>query len=313
MKDPLALITQHGVALVFGNVLLLQVGFPIPAVPTLVLAGALASDGQLNVATVIAVSVLACLLGDLAWFAAGRIYGVRILRLLCRVSLSQDSCVRDTETRFVRWGSLTLLLGKFIPGVSTIAPPMAGAMKMGLPRFLLLDSAGSLLWTCAPVGAGMLFHRQINEVMQTLESLGATAAWIIAIALLAFVAWKWWRRRSFLAQLAQARISPRDLRGLMDDGLSPVVVDVRSAAVRDLDGRFIPGALAIGLDELEARAGELPVEREIVFYCSCPNEASAAIAAKRLMVLGFPKVRPLHGGVDAWEAAGYAIERRTRP
>ncbi|MEO5694209.1 MAG: VTT domain-containing protein [Usitatibacter sp.] len=310
MTDPLALITRHGVLLVFTNVLLEQVGLPIPAVPTLILAGALAADGQMSVVALLAVAVIACLIGDLAWYFAGRLYGVRILRLLCKVSLSQDSCVREAEGRFLKWGSLTILLGKFLPGISTVAPPLAGAMKMGLPRFLLLDGLGSLVWSGAAVGAGVAFHRQITQVLDALENLGAMVLWVVAAALVGFIAYKWWRRHAFLKALSLARISVGDLRKLIDDGNHPVVVDVRSAAVRKLDGRFIPGALAIELDTLDARSAELPVESEIIFYCSCPNEATAAVAAKRLMVLGFPKVRPLHGGLDAWEAAGYEIERR---
>src|SRR5260370_29577671 len=170
------LSAQYGLALVFANVLLEQVGLPIPAVPTLIVAGALAAEGELSPLAIFGVAFAGCMIGDALWYVAGRRYGRRVMTLLCRVSLSPDSCVRRTEFRFERWGKLTLVVSKFIPGLSTVAPPLAGAMRLGWPSFLLLNGLGAVIWAGAAIAAGMAFHTEINEFIVHLEGLGAVAA-----------------------------------------------------------------------------------------------------------------------------------------
>ena len=305
------LITQYGLALVFANVLLEQLGLPIPAIPTLIVAGALAAEGKFSAWAIFGIAFAACMIGDGLWYLAGRRYGRRVMTLLCRMSLSPDSCVRQTEVRFERWGALTLVLSKFIPGLSTITPPLAGAMRLGWPSFFLLNGLGVTIWAGAAIAAGMVFHAGINELLVDLEGLGTLAVEAIGALLAAYVALKWWERRRFYKTLRIARIGVGELRSLMDRGERPVVVDVRSRSSRDLDRRFIPGALAMELDEVERRLEELPAGREMVFYCTCPNEASAAQVAKKLIGLGYTKVRPLYGGLDAWIAAGYEVEDRS--
>jgi len=307
-----ALITEYGLALVFANVLLEQLGLPIPAVPALVVAGALSAAGEFWPLAVFGVAFVACMIGDAVWYLAGRRYGRRVMKFLCRVSLSPDSCVRQTEFRFERWGKLTLVLSKFIPGLSTIAAPLAGAMRLGWPSFLLLNGLGVVIWAGAAIAAGMAFHAEINEFIVGLEGLGTLAAEAIGVLLGGYIALKWWERRRFYKMLRIARIGVDELRALMDEGRRPVIVDVRSPISRGLDPRFIPGALAMDAAEVDGRLGELPADREIVFYCTCPNEASAAQVAKKLIGLGYTKVRPLHGGLDAWIAAGYEVEHRAK-
>ena len=306
------LIAEYGLALVFANVLLEQLGLPIPAVPTLVVAGALAAEGEFSPLAAFGVAFVACMMGDVAWYLAGRRYGRRVMAFLCRVSLSPDSCVRQTEFRFERWGRLTLVLSKFIPGLSTIAPPLAGAMRLGWPSFLLLNGLGVVIWAGVAIGAGMAFHAQISGFIVRLEGLGTLAAEAIGALLGGYIALKWWERRRFYKMLRIARIGVDELRALMDEGRRPVIVDVRSPISRGLDPRFIPGALAMDVAEVNRRLAELPADREIVFYCTCPNEASAAQVAKKLIGLGYTKVRPLQGGLDAWIAAGYEVEHRAK-
>ncbi len=304
------LIAQYGLALVFANVLLEQIGLPIPAVPTLIVAGALAAEGKLSALAIFGVAFVACSIGDAIWYVAGRRYGRRVMKLLCRVSLAPDSCVRQTEVRFERWGGLTLVLSKFIPGLSTIAPPLAGAMRLGWPSFLLLNGLGVVIWAGVAIGAGMLFHAEIGGLILRLEDLGTLAIEAVVALLGGYIALKWWERRRFYKMLRIARISVDELRALMDGGKRPVVVDVRSPGTRDLDRRFIPGALAMDIAEVDQRLDELPADREVIFYCTCPNEASAATVAKKLIGLGYTRVRPLHGGLDAWIAAGFEVEHR---
>jgi len=310
MEALIGLVAQHGIAIVFANVLLEQIGLPLPAIPTLIIAGALAVDGHLSPLTLFVAAFVACTIGDTLWYLAGRHYGNRVMRLLCRVSLSPDSCVRQTEYHFERWGGLALVFAKFIPGLSTIAPPLAGATRLGWALFLLWNSIGIAIWAGAAIGAGMLFHAQIEGLIGRLEDYGAFAIGAMVVLLAGYVALKWWERRRFYNMLRVARITADELHRLKQGGENPVVVDVRSASSRQLDPRFVPGALAMDVADVDRRLNDLPQDREIIFYCNCPNEASAAQVAKKLIELGYTRVRPLHGGLDAWVAAGLEVERR---
>jgi membrane protein DedA with SNARE-associated domain/rhodanese-related sulfurtransferase len=304
------LIAEYGLVLVFVNVLLERAGLPLPATPTLLICGAIAATGRLSVWSIFALSLLACVIGDTLWYVAGRYYGRRVMKFLCRVSLSPDSCVRTTENRFERWGRLTLVLAKFVPGLSTVARPLAGAMKLSLGSFELLNGLGSVLWAGAAIGTGMLFQTQIGQVLLRLREFGTDAGELTLLAVLAYIAYKWWERRRYNSVLRLPRIEVEELRRLMTQADAPVIVDVRSALGRDQDRRCLPGSLEMSLDEVGSRLADLPVDREIVFYCACPNEASAAFAARKLLDRGYMSVRPLHGGLDAWAAAGFEIELR---
>jgi membrane protein DedA with SNARE-associated domain len=261
-------IRLYGIPLIFGMVLLNQLGAPIPGIPLLIVAGALAVDRDLSAWGVLAVAVLASLLADSVWFWVGRKQGRRILRTLCRVSLSPDSCVRQTESVFERWGMPSLLFAKFIPGFSTVAPPLAGAARARLGWFLLYDAGGALLWAGAGVAGGMVFHRGVDRVLSFLASIGGAAFALLGCALAAFVAIKWWQRRRFYKTLRMARISVEELRRLIDDGVGPLVVDVRTPGARASDPRRIPGAAVLEAADLEARLAELPRDREIILYCT---------------------------------------------
>jgi membrane protein DedA with SNARE-associated domain/rhodanese-related sulfurtransferase len=273
----------------------------------LVVAGALAAQGQLPLAALFAYAVIACLIADCGWYFIGQTYGIRVLQLLCRISLEPDSCVSQTQSRFERWGINSLIIAKFVPGLAIIAPPLAGAMRIGWLRFLALSIASAVLWVGSALVAGVLFRTQIEGLLIRLDDIGRVAALILGTALAAYVAYKWWERRRFYASLRMARISVNELYDLIQAGAKPVIVDVRSATARALEPHFIPGALNIPLDDVARHIKDLPRDREIILYCACPSEASAARVARILMNHGFKKVRPLHGGLDAWVAAGYAV------
>jgi membrane protein DedA with SNARE-associated domain/rhodanese-related sulfurtransferase len=305
--DIIALIAQYGLLVVFVNVLVTQAGAPVPAVPTLIVAGALSAGGRLPLVGVVLAAVLASLLSDLAWYAAGRRFGAGVMRTLCRISLSPDSCVKQSELRFQRWRGGMLLVAKFVPGLSTVAPPLAGAMGLRPGAFVLLDALGSLLWAGVAVGLGFVFAAQIDRVLAALAQAGTVAMQLLVVALVLYIVIKWWQRRRLLIALRMARMSVNDLNQAIAEGQSPIVVDVRSPAARLLDTRVIPGALLADLDGVALALAGVPADRELVIYCSCPNEVSAAKAAKLLMAQGYRRVRPLLGGLDAWDAAGYPI------
>ena len=307
-NDLASIVSQYGLAIVFGNVLVEQIGLPVPAIPTLVVAGALAAGEKLSAVAVFAVALIACVIADVTWYIAGRRYGNRVMRILCGISLTPDSCVSEAQTRFERFGLNVLLIAKFIPGVALLAPPLAGATRIGWMSFLLFDAAGGALWVAAGMGGGMLLGSQIERLLEYLQNYGAAAILLVVALVAAYIAFKWWERHRFYAMLRMARISVDDLYRLMDTGETPLIVDVRSSIARTLEPRHIPGALHLPLQGFEEHIRELPRDREIILYCSCPNEASAAQVAKLLMNSGFVRVRPLLGGLEAWIAAGHPVE-----
>lgn len=295
------LVQTYGLLLVFGIVLLEQIGLPIPAFPVLIVAGALARDGHANWALCLLASVLACLASDYFWFRAGRFYGKRILRLLCRISLSPDSCVSQTEDNFNRFGPKSLVVAKFIPGFNTVAPPLAGALGTTTPRFLWLSVAGGLLWSVVGLGLGMVFHNSVDDVLDVLENMGTRALQVLALLLALFVLYKYIERRRLLRALDVPRITVEELKGLIEGGHEPVVVDARGVTARQLDAS-IPGALVYFDGKPDELMAALDKDRHIVIYCSCPNDITAAQVAKEFLANGFHRARPLKGGLDAWNA-----------
>ena len=261
-------VIRYGVSLVFLNVLAEQLGAPIPAVPALVVAGALTRSDRMSSTHVMIAAIIASLIADYIWFELGRRYGYRILRLLCRISLSPDSCVRDTEARFERWGLKSLLVAKFIPGFSTVAPPLAGAARQSRIAFLIYDAFGALLWAGSAVAAGRVFFRYIDRVLVALENLGYWALLLLGCALAIVIVVKWMQRVQFLKQLRLARIAPHELKSLIDSGASPVVLDVRTPSARRRDTRRIPTAIVANTDDLASQLGDLTPETEIVLYCT---------------------------------------------
>lgn len=308
MQQLVFLLEQYGLTFVFLHVLAEQAGIPLPAYPTLIVAGALAAHANYDVAQLLLVAVTAALIADCAWYLAGARLGRPVLRTLCRISLSPDSCVRQTESIYIRWGAPSLLVAKFIPGLAAVATALAGSIGTRLWVFLLFDGIGALLWAGLAVGLGAAFQSTINDVIAVLEQLGKWGLIGIVAAFALFVASKWWQRQRFYRQLRMARISVGELRDLLDRGELPVILDVRTPLAQGKDGR-IPGAISIDAETLHDKPAELSAAGEVIVYCAGPNEASAALVAKRLIQQGYSRVRPLHGGIDAWIAAGYAIER----
>ena len=305
--DPIASqLAEYGVPLVGFNVLLQQLGLPIPAVPTMMLAGALAVAGRIDFMQAFAISVAASLAADLVWFWAGRRYGYPVLRFLCRISLSPDTCVRQTEGIFERWGFFSVVVSKFIPGFSTVAPPVAGALKMRAGAFVLASIGSAALWVGAAMAAGAIFARQIGMALDWMSSHFALAGLILAALVAVYVAFKAVQRWRMARFLATAMITIDELRERLSGEPRPFVIDVGSSLAHHARPH-IPGATLLDLDAI-ARLDDFPADRDIVIYCACPNEESARRGAQLLMQKGYRRVRPLQGGIDAWVGAGYPIE-----
>lgn len=262
------LLAEHGLALVFANVLLAQLGLPLPAVPMLVVAGALVAEGTLHFLPLALAVMVASLAGDVPWYFAGRRYGYRVLRTVCRLSIEPDSCVKQTERIFTRWGPPSLIVAKYVPGFSTVGPPLAGAMQLRFGPFLAYSAAAALLWAATPVVAGILFHREVEWALKRLEAMGAGAVAVLAGLIVLYIAFKAVERYRLIRLLRMIRIDVGDLRGMIDARQEPFILDVRSALAREAQPRRIPGAIAVPLDLVESVFDRIPPDRDIVLYCS---------------------------------------------
>jgi membrane protein DedA with SNARE-associated domain len=268
MEEMTGLLTQHGLLLVFVNVLVTQAGLPVPAVPILVVAGAFVAQGQIEPASLILVAVAASLIGDTVWYFAGRRYGYRILRTLCRVSIEPDSCVKQTENIFERWGAPSLMVAKYIPGFATIAPPLAGTTRVGFPSFLGYSAIAAVLWSGLPVALGVIFQAEVGRALEWLEGMGTGAAMVIAAAVVLYIGVKTVQRYMLVRFLRMVRISVGELRDLLGQEATPVVLDVRSAMARKLDPRRIPSAIWVDIAAPQTALAAMPPDRDVVVYCS---------------------------------------------
>ena len=309
MQQILEFLAHHIEMVMFLTVLAEQVGFPIPAIPVLLAAGAIAGSGQAYLTVLTSLAVVACLLGDMVWFELGRHRGRQALSLLCRISLEPDACVRRTENLFMTHGIRALILAKFIPGLSTLAPALAGLFKISIGRFLFFNSIGSLLWSVTFLLLGYVFTDQIEYVGEQAMQFGKTAMTILAVALGGYLLYKYLHRQKLLRELRVARITPTELKELMDNGHPSVVVDLRGSLDHVADPYTIPGALRIGAEELEQRHRDIPRDRDIILFCACPNEATAAKMTLMLKRKGITRVRPLLGGIDGWRELAYPLEK----
>jgi membrane protein DedA with SNARE-associated domain/rhodanese-related sulfurtransferase len=303
MANLILLLQEYGVLIVFAVVLVEQIGLPIPAFPLLIVAGALSVDGDTSWAAVLSASMVACLISDSFWFRAGRHYGKRILKLLCKISLSPDYCVSQTEDNFNRWGPKALVVAKFIPGFNTIAPPLSGALGTRTATFYGYSTLGALLWSGTGVAIGAFFHTSVDQVLDILSTMGTTALIVLGVLLLLFVLFKYIERKRFRQAMEIERVTIDDLKQLLEQGKEPVLVDARSATAQLLEPA-IPGALLFnGGESVPEIIAAIDKGRHIIVYCSCPNDVTAAHVAKQLVGHGYKTARPLHGGLDAWNAA----------
>jgi membrane protein DedA with SNARE-associated domain/rhodanese-related sulfurtransferase len=301
-------LLSHGGPVLFAVVFIEQIGLPLPAVPWLLAAGALAAGGRLNPWLALCVTFLACIVADSIWFYLGRRNGHRVLGVLCRISLEPDSCVRRTQDLFARYGTQGLMVAKFVPGLSTLAPPLAGNAQVSIPHFLFFDGIGSLLYVGGFMLVGFMFSHQLEHVIGAFGSLGSSALGVLVTVVALYVGYKYFQRRRILRELRMARITVDELYQKLNAGENPVILDLRPNSELKQDPALIRGALHMTMDEVDSRQKEIPKDREIVLYCSCPNEVSSARVALRLHRRGIVRVRPLLGGFDAWRERKYPMD-----
>jgi membrane protein DedA with SNARE-associated domain/rhodanese-related sulfurtransferase len=308
MTETIQFLVKHGLPLVFGAIFLEQMGLPLPAAPWLLAAGALSAMGKFSLLSGLAVTVLACLMADAFWFYLGRSRGNQVLALLCRISLEPDSCVRRTQNLFTKYGLRGVVVAKFLPGMSTVVPPLAAMSGIAARKFFSADALGAVLYGASFLCFGYFFSNQIEQIGAALSDIGGSALSLVLGLLALYVAYKFWQRQRLLRELRMARISVDELRQKLDAGEELLILDLRSTAALQEDPLVIRGAVHVNMDDLEKGQYTLPRDRDIIVYCSCPNEVSSARVALRLQRKGFTRIRPLLGGIDAWRQQSHPMQ-----
>jgi membrane protein DedA with SNARE-associated domain len=268
MNELIQFVTQHGYFLVFLFVLADQIGAPIPASPMLLAAGTLAGQGWIHFLPAFLLGIAAALTSNIFWYWIGRSRGSSVLSLLCRISLNPDSCVRNTASLFSRYGARSLLVAKFIPGLNTIAPPLAGIVRMPPGLFLIYDGLGAAIWVGVTIGAGYAFSQEIEVLAESAVRMGFILVLILAGGLAAFMGWKYAQRRHFLRQVIMARISASDLKEKIDRGEELAIFDVRHALEFQADPQMIPGAVYFSPEDWKDDDYSLLRTKEVIVYCN---------------------------------------------
>jgi membrane protein DedA with SNARE-associated domain/rhodanese-related sulfurtransferase len=307
---PLAIdfFIHYAYLILFAWIAAEQIGLPVPSVPLLLTAGTLTATHQLNLLAIVLAAVAACVLSDSIWYFMGARYGGTIVRMVCKLSFESAACVRRTGDFFQRYGARALLLAKFIPGLGAVAAPIAGQSRMPYATFVSFDAGGALLWSLSAALAGRFFGDVLKRHPEVLAEVGHSAGLLFVLLLIGFFCYRVYRQRAFLRQIRGAKIEPEDLKARLDAGEDIYIIDLRHPLDYLPDPRRLPGAVLFKPDTLVADADRVPRDRDIVLYCTCPSDATSARTALRLRSLGIYRVRPLHGGYEAWKKLGYPLE-----
>lgn len=268
MHGTLEFLLRHGYLLLVAWVFLEQAGLPVPSVPLMLAAGALAGVGRMNIGSSLALCIVAAVAADTIWYFLGRTQGIKILQWLCKVSLEPDSCVRRTEGLFEKQGARSLVFAKFLPGLSTVATPLAGIFRMRLRRFLLFDALGTLLWAGTYLALGYLFSGQIEKIAQSAAALGGWLLVVLVLGFIGYVVYKYIARQNFLRDLRISRISVDELKQKIDAGEQLAIVDLRHSIDFEANPETIPGAYRMDARELSEKSEQLPQNREVILYCT---------------------------------------------
>ncbi len=314
MSIALEFFVQYAYAILFLWVLVEMIGLPVPSVPLLLTAGTLSAmhPARVNGFVAMLVVIAACLIADTFSYWLGRRYGHAILQLLCRFSFEASTCVVKTERYFEKRGAATLLFSKFVPGLSTVAQPIAGQIGMPYGRFLLYDAGGSALWAITYLLAGYFFGDIAQRSQMFLTELGHFAVVIFVLMVLSLMVHKLWKQRRFLSGVRQMRVAPEELLRMIEmaerqDNIPPFIVDLRHPLDYLPDPRVVPGSLRVSPSELTSHSAQLPRDRDVILYCTCPSEETSGKVALQLRKLGINRVRPLRGGFEGWRNAGYPL------
>ncbi|MGI4982428.1 MAG: VTT domain-containing protein [Janthinobacterium lividum] len=304
---PTSLPPEWGVGAVFLSVLVMQLGVPIPAAPMLIVGGTMIAAGEASFPSMLAAAMTATLMADSVWFATGRVHGRKMLTRLVRFSLSLDATVRIARNRFERYGAPLLAISKFVPGLGLVAPPLMGTTSVDVRLFLFWDGVGAALWASFWLLGGAAFRDQIARFFVFARHNGGTVTDTLIALALVFLLYRWIRRLRFRKWLARVRITPDQLDDMMRSTAPPIIFDARPEGIRRAEAYRIPGALPLDLTS-STKLDETLLQRQMVVYCVCPNEATAKRIISQLRRKGIHNIRALKGGLDAWEKRGFPLE-----
>jgi membrane protein DedA with SNARE-associated domain/rhodanese-related sulfurtransferase len=313
MPVALSFFIHYGYIVLFLWIAAEQLGMPLPSVPLLITAGTLTATHQMSLSLVLAAAVAACLISDSIWYYMGKRFGGAVVRLLCKLSLESTTCVSRTENRFQKYGAWALLFAKFVPGLSTVAAPLAGQTGMPFQKFFQADFAGALLWSLSMTLVGRFFGDVMKHHPNALHTLTQSAGVLFLLVILALLGSRVLKQRAFLQQLRGSKIEPEELKAMLDQGKEVHIIDLRHPLDYLPDPRMLPGAELLTPETLVARSASIPRDRDIVLYCTCPSDATSARMALRLRKLGIYRVRPLRGGFDAWKKLSYPLVEIKHP
>jgi membrane protein DedA with SNARE-associated domain/rhodanese-related sulfurtransferase len=309
MNDLLSLILHHGYIVISAIVFAEAIGVPLPGAVALVAGGAAAASGALNAPRLAFSAVVAMLVADTSLYVLGKHTGWTILKFLCRISVDPETCVLSAAESFYKRGRPTLLVAKFIPGVSTMAAPLAGSMEMPFLQFLGLDFLGASAYALVYGAVGFIFRDFVAKIVSGFRAAGHAVEIVIVVAVIAFIGYRvslYWENR---ADRVVPRVQVQALAAkLKAEGATKILVaDVRSHGYYSTDSVRIPGAIRIEPSNLSAEIKQFPRDKDIYLYCTCRNELTSASVAHLLRQDGFSAF-VLVGGLAAWRRAGNPIE-----
>lgn len=305
MESWISGLVLHGYSILFAAVFLEAIGLPIPAALALLIAGGASARGSLHGSYALGGALLAMVTGDLLMFLMGRYTGWWLLGVLCRISLNPESCILRSADSFYRRGRALVVVAKFIPGINTMAPPLAGCMNMSLAQFLGLDLAGAALYTGAYFGVGFLFSGALEAITRGYQAFGRVVGWVVIVLISGYVAfqiWLWIRARMLRAVPFAI---PSEAARQMAAGAC--IYDVRSHGYLDARATRITGSRRLDPHALHRSSEEFPAEQPVYVYCTCVRQATSVRVARELQNRGV-RVAVIKGGLRAWKSAGLPIE-----
>jgi membrane protein DedA with SNARE-associated domain/rhodanese-related sulfurtransferase len=306
MESWIARIAEHGYLILFAIAFLETFGLPIPAALALLVAGAASARGLLNPWLTVGGAITAIATGDTLMFLLGRHTGWWLLSLLCRLSLNPESCILRSADAFYRRGRTLLVIAKFLPGINTMAPPLAGSMNMRYLQFVRLDGAGAALYAGAYFTVGFLFSDALGKLTRGYQTFGHIAAWVIGVAVVAYLAVRVWTWRKARA-LREAPFVEPAAAALELAGGTAVVYDVRSHGYYEPKAMRIEGSRRLDPNALNQVEHDFPLDQQVYVYCTCVREATSAQVAHILRQKGV-LCSVIRGGLQAWKKAGLPLE-----
>jgi membrane protein DedA with SNARE-associated domain/rhodanese-related sulfurtransferase len=310
VEFPSSAVSTYGGAVVFLNVLLTRLGVPVPAVPVLLFAGSAIAAGTLSFWPILGAAVLGALIGDGAWFTAGRLYGRKLIAALGRLSPAVDSRVETARSLFERFGVPLVSISKFVPGLGLITPPLMGTTAVDIRIYAAWDLASAIAWATFWLLGGAAVERELHMLLGFVTSRGGTVVDVLVVTALIYLLYRLYQRRRErrrFAQAASAAAASRAARGRWRRIAQSRVLDARPDAPMPGVPRRIPGALALDPHSPEQIDCALRIQ-DMVIYCICPDSATAAELTQRMRNNGYTRIRALRGGLDAWQRRGFPVE-----